>query len=211
VRIICISDTHELHREVDVPRGDLLLHAGDFSFFGKRSSMLRDFNSWLGELPHRYKVIVPGNHDFLLEDPRNRSAITNAVMLIDSGIEIQGIKIWGSPVTPLYGVAFGISAAADRARRWAKIPVGTDIVITHGPAFGVLDRNADSNIHQGCPELLDALKRLRPRLHVCGHVHAGYGTLRTRDTYHVNAALFDEWGGVEKRPIVVDLEQSTGR
>ncbi len=209
MRIVCLSDTHELHREVEVPQGDLLIHAGDFTFFSKRPSMLRDFNEWLGSMPHRYKLVVPGNHDFLLEEPRNRSVITNAVMLVDSGIKIQGIKIWGSPVTPLYGGAFGLSDAADRKRHWAKIPEDTDIVITHGPAFGILDRNTDSDIYQGCPELRDAIQRVRPRLHVFGHVHSGYGILRTKHTYHINAALFDEWGGVERKPIAVDLD--TGR
>src|ERR1039458_8925036 len=82
VRIVCISDTHELHRELTVPDGDLLIHAGDFTFFSKRPSMLRDFDDWLGELPHRYKIIVPGNHEYILEEPRNRAAIMNAEMLV---------------------------------------------------------------------------------------------------------------------------------
>ncbi len=206
MRIVCLSDTHELHRELEVPEGDLLIHAGDITFFSKRPSMLRDFNEWLGTMPHRYKVVVPGNHDFLLEEAHNCSVITNAVTLIDSGMKVQGIKIWGSPVTPLYGGAFGISDAADRKRHWAKIPEGTDIVITHGPAFGILDRENGSNVYQGCLELRDAIQRVRPRLHVFGHVHSGYGTLRTKHTYHINAALFDEVGSVERKPIVVDLD-----
>jgi len=78
--IVCISDTHELHGELVVPGGDLLIHAGDFSFFSKRPSMYRDFDRWLGELPHPYKVVIPGNHEFLLEEPRTRSIITNATL-----------------------------------------------------------------------------------------------------------------------------------
>src|ERR1035441_113914 len=68
--IVAISDTHELHREVEVPPGDLLVHAGDFSMFSKSASAILDFNEWLGELPHRWKILVPGNHEFFLESDR---------------------------------------------------------------------------------------------------------------------------------------------
>jgi Icc-related predicted phosphoesterase len=202
IRIVCISDTHELHRELAVPNGDLLIHAGDFTFLSKRPSMLRDFDKWLGELPHRYKVVIPGNHDYVLEDPQQHWQISNATLLVDSGIEVEEIKIWGSPVTPLYGGAFGKSNAADRKRHWAQIPEGTDILITHGPPFGILDGAPGGNIHEGDPELWEAVLRVRPRLHVFGHVHAGYGTRPAKSTLFVNAALFED-GELSKRPIVL--------
>ena len=69
MEIICLSDTHELHRDVRVPDGDMLIYAGDITFFSKNPSVLTDFNDWLGELPHKYKVVIPGNHDRLLEQP----------------------------------------------------------------------------------------------------------------------------------------------
>ena len=82
---MCISDTHELHRELRVPAGDLLIHAGDFTFFGKSTRAIRDFNDWLGELPHAQKVVIPGNHEYMLEsDPRLRGLITNATLLINN-------------------------------------------------------------------------------------------------------------------------------
>jgi predicted phosphohydrolase len=78
----------------------MLIHAGDFTFFSRRRSLIRDFNEWLGDLPHRYKCVVPGNHEYALEaDPRMRDAISNAVLLIDEGVEVGGLRIWGSPVT----------------------------------------------------------------------------------------------------------------
>ncbi|MDT8070595.1 MAG: metallophosphatase domain-containing protein [Terriglobia bacterium] len=207
MRIVCMSDTHELHRELVVPNGDMLIHAGDFTFFSKRPSMLHDFNRWLGELPHRYKVVVPGNHEYLLEDLRNRGAISNAILLIDAGVEIEGVKIWGSPGTPLYGGAFGMSNPEDRKKRWAQIPTDIEILISHGPAYGILDGPPGSEEREGDRELLEALKRVQPILHICGHVHAGYGTRKRGKTYHINAALLDESsGGVERDPIVVDFE-----
>src|ERR1035437_6153833 len=70
MRVVCISDTHELHRELKVPGGDLLIHAGDFTSFGKGTKEILDFNDWLGDLPHRYKVLTCGNHEYAMEaDP----------------------------------------------------------------------------------------------------------------------------------------------
>ncbi len=205
MRIVCISDTHEQHEELDVPSGDLLLHAGDFGFrqSGSSTEKLREFNRWLGRLPHRYKVVIPGNHDDLVAQRKNRAQITNATLLVNSGVEIEGIRIWGSPITALYG-AFVMEDASQRKKHWAKVPMGTDILLTHGPAFGILDQENDA--HLGDPELSEAIERVRPRLHVCGHVHSGYGTYRGRRTYHVNAALFDDFGGIERNPVVVDFE-----
>ena len=111
VKMTCISDTHSLHRELDLPGCDLLIHAGDFTMFSKSAAAILDFNEWLGELPHLHKIIIPGNHEFFLEsDPSRRKLISNGTVLIDESIEVMGLKIWGSPVTPLYGGAFGLSS-----------------------------------------------------------------------------------------------------
>ncbi|MBV8818992.1 MAG: metallophosphatase domain-containing protein, partial [Acidobacteriaceae bacterium] len=154
LKIVCLADTHGLHRKVEVPPGDLLIHAGDFTFMSKSLHEIRDFNVWLGELPHRYKVVIPGNHEFAFEEnPRLRGEISNAMFLIDEAVEVGGLRVWGSPLTNLYGGAFGRSAASARARVYDGIPAGTDIVVTHGPPFGVLDSAARSERHQGCREL----------------------------------------------------------
>src|ERR1039457_3044860 len=88
LRLVLLSDTHQLHREVEVPDGDVLIHAGDFTMFSKSMSAIGDFNTWLGELPHRHKIVVPGNHEFFLEaDPSERFLLDNATVLINEGIE----------------------------------------------------------------------------------------------------------------------------
>jgi hypothetical protein len=201
-----MSDTHGLHRNVDVPPGDLLIHAGDFTFLSKNPSQIRDFNEWLGELPHRYKIVIPGNHEFAFEaNPGLRREIANALFLIDEAAEAGGFTVWGSPLTSLYGGAFGRSAAADRARIYSGIPDGTDSLVTHGPPFGVLDRSRGTDRCDGCRELRAAAGHIQPPLHVFGHVHGGYGMHQENGIIFVNAALCGESEAIEQLPIIVDL------
>jgi Icc-related predicted phosphoesterase len=204
LRLVLISDTHESHRDVDVPSGDVLIHAGDFTLFSQSYASIRDFNLWLGELPHRHKFVVPGNHEFFLEaDRAKRSLLSNATVLIDEAIEIESLRFWGSPITPLYSGAFGLSSATDRGRAYARIPADADVLITHGPPYGVLDINPRNGLHGGCPELFEALKRIEPSLHVFGHVHGAYGTLTAGSTTFVNASLAGPDGGIAYDPIVI--------
>jgi Icc-related predicted phosphoesterase len=173
LRLVLLSDTHQLHRKVEVPDGDIFIHSGDFTMFSRSMAEITDFNTWLGELPHQHKIVVPGNHEFFLEtDPSKRSMLNNALVLLNEGTAIEELRIWGSPVTPLYGGAFGLSSGEDRKRLYAQIPENTDVLITHGPPYGILDSGPDSGLHSGCRELFDAVMRVRPKLHVFGHAHA---------------------------------------
>ena len=204
VRIVCISDTHELHRDLALPAGDLLIHAGDFTFWN-HAAVIEDFNAWLGELPHRHKVVIPGNHDrAFAQDPRTRAKITNAVLLINEGVKLCGLNIWGSPVT-CDDAAYGYTKPEERASLYASIPHDTHILITHGPPFGILDHEPGTDERQGCPELRKAVIRVKPKLHVFGHVHAGYGTCHTEKTLFVNAALLGLAGDLENGPIALDI------
>ncbi len=203
--IVMISDTHDLHRDIEVPYGDLLIHAGDFTMDSRSAAKLIDFNDWLGELPHRFRIVVPGNHDFVVADASRRPLISNATLLINQGVEVMGLKIWGSPVTPLFGEAFGIASDRDRAELYSRIPADTDILVTHGPPYGILDEVPGSDYHAGCRQLLAAVRRIKPMLHVFGHAHAGYGTLNTRDTLFINAALPGRGFDLSNRPHVFRL------
>jgi Icc-related predicted phosphoesterase len=200
--IVCISDTHQLHRAVDIPGGDILLHAGDFTMFSKSAAAILDFNEWLGELPHRHKIVVPGNHEFFLEaEPARRSLLSNATVLVNECVTVMGLKIWGSPITPLYGGAFGQRSPADRAALYASIPADTNILITHGPPQGILDNGS------GCQGLRETVDRLKPQMHLFGHVHGAHGIISNEDTVFVNAALLELSGGIEKAPIVLRISQ----
>ncbi len=208
IELVLLSDTHELHRELDVPYGDVLIYAGDFTMFNRSLRAIEDFNAWLGELPHRHKIVVPGNHEFFLEsDPSRRSLLHNATVLINEGVEVHGLRIWGTPVTPLRGGAFGMSSAEDRRRLYGQIPVGTDILISHGPPHGILDSAPESGFHSGCTELFDAVMRLRPKLHIFGHIHGAYGIHETSDTIFMNAALLGPDGDIDRSPLALRMQR----
>ena len=208
MKLVCISDTHGHHRSLTLPEGDVLLHAGDFHRDHNNTDEIEDFNEWLGSLDYTHKVIIAGNHDFCLEwlPAYNQKKITNAVYLRDSSVEIEGFKIYGSPWTPrFFDWAFNQDRGQESAERWAKIPDDTDILITHGPPHGILDRVYNKGDHLGCEELRKRVDDLTLKLHVFGHIHAGYGDMFCEKTRYVNASACNERYSPTQEPIVVEL------
>lgn len=207
VRLVVLSDTHELHREIDpVPNGDLLLCAGDFSFFGQSRSAIRDFDMWLGELPHAHKVIVLGNHEAAIarDAESARSLIRNGMVLWNEGTEAMGIRIWGT--APAHNSAIlSRRRSLGVGKQYAAIPEGLDILLTHEPPLGILDTVPPLGEHAGSRELSDAVRRTHPRLHVFGHIHAGYGWFQSSLTTFVNASLMGAEGDLENRPVVLQI------
>jgi hypothetical protein len=114
--------------------------------------------------------------------------------------------LWGSPVT-CDEAAYGYTRRDERARLYASIPRNVHILITHGPPFGILDREPGSHLRQGCTELRLAVMKLQPRLHVFGHVHGGYGRFENESTLFVNAALLGLAGDLENLPVVLDISR----
>ncbi len=176
---------------------------------GSRSrSVIRDFNDWLGELPYRHKAFVPGNHDGFLEgDGAARELLSNATVLINEGVVFDGLRIWGTPITPLSSGAFGMPGRAERARVFSAIPKDIDVLVTHVPPFEICDHTA-GELNGGCPELLTAVLRVAPKLRVFGHVHAAHGLERIDGTTFVNASLLGPDGDIAHAPTVVRLTQS---
>jgi Icc-related predicted phosphoesterase len=205
--LVLFGDTHELHREVEVPAGDILICVGDFTMFSKNLSAIEDFNEWLGELPHRHKIVVPGNHEFFLEsNPERRSLLDNANVLIDEGIEIEGLNIYGSPTTPLLGTAFGMSSPNDRARHWSKVPDDTHVLVTHGPPFGILDLSPGQAERMGDPELRNRVRELPSlKLHAFGHVHGAHGAVEQNGVTFANVALMGHLGDLVQAPTVLRM------
>ena len=187
--IVCISDTHGFHDHTEVPDGDILIHAGDLTKHGTLGDVT-DFNAWLGTLPHRHKVVIAGNHDFCFqhEPELARSRLTNCVYLEDEAATIEGIRFYGSPWQPwFFDWAFNLQRGPEIAAKWSLIPDDTDILVTHGPplGFGDVTYRGES---VGCADLLERIRVVRPKLHVCGHIHEAAGVARDGGTLFVNAS-----------------------
>jgi len=210
MRTILWSDSHGLHEQCGLPEGDVLIFAGDI---GRRGTVeeLVSFNAFLGRLPHPKKIVVAGNRDYFFErqPEESKRLLTNAVYLQDEEISVGGIRIYGSPWQPPFmNTAFNLPRGKPLQEKWAHIPEGIDILVTHTPPFSVGDKTA-AGIHVGCADLSDAVHRIRPRLHVFGHVHEGYGMVRTEGIVFVNASLTDASMQLTHEPIVFELSDST--
>lgn len=161
-----------------VPDGDVLIHAGDATMRGTLEQVGL-FAEWFKSLPHKYKLFVPGNHDFLFENNASlaRSIIleAGALTLIDEGVVIDGVRFWGSPYQPWFmSWAFNVQRGAQLAEHWAEMPSDTDVLITHSPPYSIGD-TVPSGEKVGCEDLLARVRDVRPTYHVFGHIHEGYG------------------------------------
>jgi Icc-related predicted phosphoesterase len=183
-----ISDTHKKHRLVTIPPCDILIHAGDFCSFRQEDyETLDDVDIWFAECPAKHVVCVGGNHDFMLQSREFRFA--HATFLEDSAVELEGLSIYGAPWVPdLSGFAYYADEGV-LMEKWKAIPAGIDVLITHTPPYGILDVPSSGGLHLGCPRLKEELKRIQPKLHVFGHVHAGHGTHQGEVTRSINASV----------------------
>jgi len=196
MRLIVISDTHGLHNRIEgLPDGDVLVHAGDFMNSGYDATDIWSFNRWLAEQSFESRIVIGGNHDrFFQDSPEDaRSLLTNAIYLENSGATINGVSFWGSPYTPEFlNWAFMYPRGAEARKYWDQIPDGLDVLITHGPPFGILDQVTPGGEHLGCAELLKAIEEKKPKVHIFGHIHGGAGTFDSGATRFINAAYLNE-------------------
>lgn len=206
MRIVCVSDTHGRGRDVDVPDGDVLVHAGDLSGMGSLKQIEQEAD-WLRALPHPTKVVIAGNHDFAFQQDASaaRALMEGLVYLEDRETTIDGVRFYGSPWQPwFHDWAFNLDRGEPIRAKWDLIPAGIDVLVTHGPPSAILDRTTSG--HQvGCEELLVAVARVRPRVHVFGHIHEAYGVVDRDGTRFVNASTCDFRYRPVHPPIVVDL------
>lgn len=213
MRIIATSDMHGMHRDVEIPLGDMLIVAGDITGRDKIEEIY-DFNDWLHEQPHHYKIVIAGNHDGCLQEagPELSSIyLSDAIYLENSfciiGHEGKKYKVWGSPFTPMFLDWYFMEERNKIKKYWDTIPNDTDIVITHGPGWGTLDEVEPSfkRGHLGCEELTKAIARVKPQLHIFGHIHDGYGVKKNNDTLFINASTCNEEYEPINLPVIIDI------
>jgi Icc-related predicted phosphoesterase len=185
--ITFISDTHGLHDRLKLNPGTILVHAGDITEYGTEEEVV-DFLNWFSTQPFTYKIFIGGNHDLFLETLTLRKMKklipVGIIYLQNNGTEIEGIKFWGSPITPYFlGMAFNEREGKEIKKVWSKIPPDTNILITHGPPKGILDSG------MGCEELRLQINRVQPKIHCFGHVHGQSGSNLLNGTRFINAAM----------------------
>jgi Icc-related predicted phosphoesterase len=221
--ITIISDTHGKHNEItqDLPGGDLLLHAGDISSMGYQHEV-QQFCKWFNNVEnYNHKIFIAGNHDWGFENNVEKiMEIVNSYKTVDyiqdETIQVNNgdkmVNIYGSPWQPeFYNWAFNLPKnGVELAAKWDAIPDNTDILITHGPAFGVLDTVAGKMWDNlGCQLLTNKIKSIKPKIHVCGHIHSGYGYYFDGDTHFINASVLNEAYQYTNKPITIDWNQET--
>ena len=194
MKIVCISDTHNKLGDMSIPDGDILIHAGDLTVSGTMSEIRSGLND-LSDLPHKYKILVAGNHDRLFESYSNltRSLFTefpDIIYVQDELINVEGITLYGTPWTPEFNkFAFMHPRNSEELeRKFKNIPFGVNILVTHGPPQGILDKNYQG-INCGCEILAREVKRVAPRLHVFGHIHESSGVHKVDNTLYVNSSM----------------------
>jgi len=209
MRVVVISDTHGQHNKLVLPKCDCIIHCGDVTSRGYKQEVY-EFLNWFEQLPFLYKIFIAGNHDWYFQETDQEeidSALMNRgiIYLKDEGVEVNGIKIYGSPVTPwFFDWAFNVHRGAEIKKYWDDIPENLDILITHGPPKSILDKN-DNSQECGCEDLLRSVLDKKPRFHLFGHIHEAYGKLLSPNTHFVNASVLNENYRLVNEPIVFDI------
>ena len=225
MKIICISDTHNYHDQIELPEGDVIVHAGDCTGRGTEREII-EFLNWYSVLDFEHKILVAGNHDWGFETDSDRCkklcADMDIIYLEDSGVTLDGIKFYGSPVQPEFcDWAFNKrrnkdSSIIDNGARcngshswikphWDAIPESTDVLITHGPPKGILDVSIYNGFECGCNDLRNRVEEVKPKYHIFGHIHNWHGTKKLDEVTYVNASICTEQYNPTNEPIVVEI------
>jgi len=220
MKMVVVSDTHLQHEKLEIPDGDIIVHCGDFSGSEKSSYAFFD---WYSKLDFKYKILVAGNHDFIFYN--NDSEILEKklnddygiIYLQDKSVTIEGIKFHGSPWTvKFFNFAF-MKSDTELKEYWDKIPLDTQVLITHGPQFEVLDRvpgNYGGIKHTGSKTLKYKMRELRNlKYHLFGHIHGETNMKEisnsTQSYLSVNAAMvydfYENRNNQVKVPILINI------
>jgi len=216
--LIFISDTHTKHYEIDKQLREIsenhpdaiLVHSGDISYRG-RIWEVEEFVEWYASLPFKNKIMIAGNHDFLFEKESEKASEIlerlgqGIIYLNDSGIEVEGLNFWGSPVTPWFHDWAFNRFDKEIGYHWNLIPENTNVLITHGPPHLTLD-STKSGLRVGCPILAEKISKLSNlKIHVFGHIHEAAGIVEKNGVIYVNASTLDLYYDVKNSPIILSI------
>lgn len=213
-----ISDTHCQHGVLDMPDGDLLIHAGDWTHRGEQDLTIK-FLRWFNAQTHPNKIFIAGNHDFFPERHPDtfrelvKQHAPTCIYLEEESAVVNGYSIYGSPMSPwFHDWAFNRFRGPEIRKHWDNIPANTEILITHGPVLGYGDKlsnyGSEPGKHIGCADLLDTIntRLLDLKLHVSGHIHEGSGVYKHNDSLIlINASVLDDRYRMRHAPYVIHL------
>lgn len=207
MKILHLSDTHGQHRDIDqeqLLKADVIVHSGDVCHMGD-DDQAKDFLKWFDDLDYPHKILVPGNHDFYFENEYFWMP-DDINILIGESEKIDGIVFWGSPFTEQIEPWAFQTFRHEQETLYKSIPDDTDIVITHGPAYGQLDLDG-SNFRTGDAFLRTRLEQLGSlKAHLHGHIHSQYGSKQSGTYTTFNSALCDSKYCLANRPQLIDLQ-----
>ena len=221
-RITFISDTHTKQRYLNLPGGDLLIHAGDIMNSGYSKSDIHAFCEWFEAQDYKHKIFIAGNHDRMFENhPLEANTIVNNYdvnYLQDEQLDLwdeedQQLVIYGTPWQPEFcNWAFNLpKSGKELEEKWNAIPKDTDILITHGPPQGHLDISGPPhNVGDlGCELLRVKVDEQPPKIHVFGHIHGSYGYKFHNGTHFINASVLNEGYDQVNKPLTIDWDSET--
>ena len=208
MKFVVISDTHGQHADLKLPDADGIIHAGDVTKRGKENQV-KDFLLWFQKLDYKYKIFIAGNHDFFFEkaDSKYIQSIipVGITYLNDSSCVINGVKFWGSPITPWFlDWAFNRYRGEEIKPHWDLIPNDVDVIITHGPVAGILDKTFQGE-SVGCNDLLKKVQDVQPKFHIAGHIHEAYGEVKVGNTHFINASVLNLRYQLVNAPFVIEF------
>jgi Icc-related predicted phosphoesterase len=181
--------------------------AGNHDMTFDREQLLRDKLAYF-EGKTEYDTECAEGKPAWLEELLGIHLRPNVFYLENNFIEIDQIKIWGSPITPSfgYGWAFNKDRGYDINQIWNRIPNDTDIVITHGPIHSYCDRTDRGGLNVGCEQLYHRLNEVQPQLHFSGHIHEAYGYRQTKWGYAFNGCNCDLSYLVNNKPMTFEYD-----
>ncbi len=206
MKLCFISDTHyaSLMEKLVIPPCDVLIHSGDISCSGTAYEMRGFLEAFSKKRTAQHKIFIAGNHDWMAYEDHYRWEETladypNITYLEDSGVQIEHLYFWGSPWTPWFNDwAFNFPRDPESYQHtasvyWNQIPEHTDVLITHGPPYGIRDRVSrimdwEQDPSVGCKYLLNRVQQIRPKIHAFGHIHHNGGHEVINGTRFINAS-----------------------
>ena len=193
--ILHLSDTHGYHRQLNsLPEADIVIHSGDFTMAGSEAEAI-DFMNWFCSLPYKHKIFICGNHDECIYGANIDGLDKNVYYLNNSGIEIEGFKIFGIPMFMRDG--------KKRETYYKNTPSDTDILITHAPPFGIMD--FDGRRNYGSEVLLQKVSEISPKLHLFGHIHNAHGIQKINGSIFSNGAIMNDSYENMQSPNLIEL------